>query len=324
MKEGKTNTSALDERDQISSYQLWLQHLDLREESMRTYVKALADFENWTNENGITQPNETTIKMYRDDLAHRINPRTGDAFSPSTIRLYVGTVKRFFAWASKKGLCEDIAWEVRLPNLSAEHKKDYFTSAQVRTLLGTAAGDSEKAMRDHAILQLMVTTGLRTCEVSRAKIEDLRPRGDMTVLYVLGKGRDAKTEYVQIPPALETSIRTYLSARHPIHTNEPLFAPVGARKKTHLRAQTISHICKEYMRQAGVDDARHTAHSLRHTTATLALLSGANIEEVKGLMRHTSVNTTLIYSHALEAQSNRSASLVEQRILNNNSAPDNV
>lgn len=44
----------------------------------------------------------------------------------------------------------------------------------------------------------MVTGGLRTIEVIKADIGDLKTVGAFTVLYVQGKGREEKTEYIKI------------------------------------------------------------------------------------------------------------------------------
>ena len=64
------------------------------------------------------------------------------------------------------------------------------------------------------------------------------------------------------------------------------------------------------MIEAGLESDRLTAHSLRHTAATLNLLNGGTVEETQQLLDHKNINTTLIYSHALERAKNNS----EQRI----------
>jgi len=79
--------------------------------------------------------------------------------------------------------------------IGREHKKDYLTADQVREVLSTVEQNTLQGMRDYAILVLMLTCGLRTIEVSRANIGDLRVLGDNTVLYIQGKGkRKGKSE----------------------------------------------------------------------------------------------------------------------------------
>ena len=57
---------------------------------------------------------------------------------------------------------------------------------------------------------------------------------------------------------------------------------------------------------AGINSPRITAHSLRHTAATLNLLNGGTPEETQQLMRHQNPATTQIYSHALDRGNNES------------------
>ena len=73
-----------------------------------------------------------------------------------------------------------------------------------------------------------------------------------------------------------------------------------------MTTRSISRAAKEYMVEIGLDDERHTAHSLRHTAATLNLLNGATLEETQQLLGHASITTTQIYAHALERANNNS------------------
>ena len=61
---------------------------------------------------------------------------------------------------------------------------------------------------------------------------------------------------------------------------------------------------KNALKNAGYDSTRLTAHSLRHTAITLALLAGREITEVQQFARHASLNTTMIYNHALDQAKN--------------------
>lgn len=295
----------------VSPFTMWLDSLDVSPATLQTYTFAIRDFENWIAENGIADIQEKDILCYKSELAGRINPKTRKKFSASTIQMYVGTVKRFFKWTARQGIYRNVADGIKTPSPSRAHKKDYLTTLQVKEVLSTAKGDSEKDLRDYALLRLLVTTGLRTIEVSRANVEDLRTVGDMTVLYIQGKGEQDKGDYVEIAEDTERAIRQYLKARGSYSENEPLFTGVGKRARTRMRRESISRIVKESMREAGIDDSRHTAHSLRHTAATLNLLNGGTLEETQQLLRHTNINTTMIYSHALDKANNHSASRID-------------
>jgi len=178
---------------------------------------------------------------------------------------------------------------------------------------------NEKGLRDYAILLLMTTTGLRTIEIQRANIEDLCPLGDYKVLYIQGKGHNEKTDYVKIEPIVEQAINKYLEVRGKgsVKCSDPLFASVANRNKgKRMTTRSISRIVKNNMVNAGLNSKRITAHSLRHTAATLNLLSGGTVEETRQLLRHSNINTTMIYVHSLERAFNNSEARIVNAIIN--------
>lgn len=285
----------------------WLTFIDAKPKTIETYTKAIRQFINYLNENRIIKPTRNDIIGYRDKLK-----KTHKA---STIQNYIMAVKQFFRWTNQEGLYPNIADHIKGVKIDNSFKKDYLTSKQVGKLLQTIDCSTLKGKRDYAILALMVTTGLRTVEVQRANIEDIRTVADFIVLYIQGKGHEEKTEYVKIEPPVEDAIRIYLETRGKAKEIEPLFASIAHRNSgKRMTTRSISRIAKENMIKAGLNSDRLTAHSLRHTTATLNLLNGGTPEETRQLLRHSNINTTLIYSHALERANNHSESRVAKVI----------
>ena len=95
--------------------------------------------------------------------------------------------------------------------------------------------------------------------------------------------------------------------------NEPLFISHSRRNSgQRLTTRTISGVAKKAMINAGFNTSRLTAHSLRHTAITLALMAGQSLADVQAFARHTSINTTMIYNHTV----NRMRSLCESVIAN--------
>ena len=145
----------------------------------------------------------------------------------------------------------------------------------------------------------MSVGGLRTIEVCRANVEDIRILGDFTVLYVQGKGRKDRTEFVKLPEPVLKAINEYLSER--TSAGDALFVSTSNRHKNgRLTTRTISGIAKKAMRKAGFDSTRLSAHSLRHSAVTLSLLAGADLADVQAFARHSNITTTQIYSHTVD------------------------
>jgi len=81
-----------------------------------------------------------------------------------------------------------------------------------------------------------------------------------------------------------------------------------------MTTRSISGIVKDRFTGAGYDSERLTAHSLRHTAGTLNLLNGGTLEETQQLLRHSNINTTMIYLHHLDRAKNNSEARIAAAI----------
>lgn len=286
----------------------FVNYIDASPKTIETYTKALRQLFNYFNLNGITQPTREDIISYRDELE-------ASGLRPTTRQNYITAAKIFFNWTAQEGLYPNIAERIKGAKINREHKKDYLTSRQVKELLDSIERDTLQGLRDYAILALMITGGLRTIEVTRANIEDLRPAGDNIVLYVQGKGRDEKAEYIKVSSQVEKAIGAYLTARGEAQQNAPLFVSTSNNNKgERLTTRSISGIVKSRLREAGYNSERLTAHSLRHTAVTLSLLAGRDLAEVQQFARHADITTTMIYNQSLEKAKNGCSEAIAQAI----------
>ncbi len=211
----------------------------------------------------------------------------------------------------------NIAQYVKGGKISKNFKKDYLTSKQARKVLESIDRNDIEGKRNYAMLALMLTTGLRTIEVVRANAEDLQVAGDNTVLYVQGKGHHEKDDLVRVPEHVEAAIRQYLSARKCKDLTQPLFTSTSNRNKNgRMTTRSVRGIVKKIFRSIGLDSPRLTAHSTRHTAATLSLLNGATPIETQHLLRHKNLQTTEIYAHNIDQAKNPASQDVEDVLFN--------
>lgn len=285
----------------------WISYLDVSPKTIETYTRAIRQLYKYLHSRGITQPRREDIVAYRDGLKSYCKP--------ATVQNYITAVKLFFRWLYQEGMYPNITEHLKTAKVDKGHKKDYLTSAQVRDVLIGIDKSKLIGLRDYAMVTLMVTGGLRTIEVVRADVGDMRTLGDHTVLYVWGKGRTDKTDYIKVSPQVEHSVRAYLTFRGKTNDNEPLFAStsqnnIGGRMST----RAIRGIVKQHLVKAGYDSNRLTAHSLRHTAVTLSLLAGKDITEVQQFARHSNINTTMIYNHALDRAKNSCSEAISDTI----------
>jgi len=288
-------------------YNRFIAYIDAKPKTIETYTRALKQFFAYLNLNGIARPVREDIIAFREELKPN--------HKPTTVQNYITTVRLFFQWAAQERIYPNVAEHIKGAKLDPAHKKDYLTSKQVKTILSDIDRNSLQGLRDYAIIVLMITAGLRTIEVIRADIEDLRVAGDSTALFIQGKGRDEKTDYVKVAEPAEDAIRAYLKARGEADPKQPLFTSEANKNNgERLTTRSISRIIKETLIKAGFDSDRLTAHSLRHTAATLNLLNGGSLAETQQLLRHTSINTTMIYNHQLDRAKNNSEARVAKAI----------
>lgn len=281
----------------------WLTFLDASEKTQSTYTRSIAQFTNWLRDRDITQPTASDIRAYRDELSidHK----------PATVNAYLMAVKQFYKFLEEQGITQDIAKNVKSIRLEADtFKKDYLTSDQARDLLNSIDRTTESGARDYALISLMITTGMRTIEVERADIQDIRTLGNSKALYYQGKGRNEKSKFKKLAPAVESAIREYLAIRGATDSGALFVSDANRNRGERLTTRSISRIVKNRLIAIGLNSDRLTAHSLRHSSATLSLLNGSSLEEVQAMLDHRSIGTTQIYSHHL----NRANSEAEQRV----------
>ena len=304
------NEIAFRKDNQQELFQRFVTFIDASPNTVRTYKASLRQWFKYLNQTGSGSPTPDTVRAYRQHLQDTDK-------KPTTIQNYIIAVKQFFKWTEDEGLYPNIAKHIKGAKISHEHKKDYLTSAQAKNVLESIDQTSLKGKRDYAMLALMLTMGLRTIEVSRANIDDIRTQGDAVVLYVQGKGHTEKDAPVRMPGHVEKALRAYLKERGKTASDAPLFASTSHNNQgKRMTTRSISGIVKHSFIEAGYDSPRLTAHSTRHTSATLNLLNGATLQETQQLLRHVNLQTTEIYAHNLNAIKNKSSQRVDNAIFN--------
>ncbi len=270
----------------------FINSLDIRSSSKHTYQRQLKEFVGWYRDSGSPLLDREQILQYKDYL------KTKRELAAFTISGYLTAVRRFFEWLEESGLHKNSARGIKGPARKRGFRKDALTIEQAKLILNSINRRTLSGKRDFALINLMIRTGLRTIEIARALREDMRQQGGETVLFIHGKGRDAKDELVLLTESTLEPITEYLSARGSIKDSDPLFASHSTKNfGCPLTTRSVSRIVKTVLRKVNLDDSRLTAHSLRHTAITFSLLGGATPQEARLMARHADINTTLIYAH---------------------------
>lgn len=188
----------------------FMQSIDASETTRTTYRKAITIFMDWIGESGrslntMTPPD---IIAYKDSLLDQSK-------SAMTVNLYLSVVRRFYKWTKFSNLYPNIADGIASVRTNRKtfrkmHLEDEEGAllleheAQVKPVSGSLGilsdrlKESEKviARRNFAMVNLMLRTGLRTIEVSRADVGDIVKKKGKRLLKVWGKGHAEKDDFV--------------------------------------------------------------------------------------------------------------------------------
>lgn len=273
-----------------------------------TYQKRGSAFLQWLGRLDSTPTkrlDRMTFDAYRTYLDQRFtNPRTKNGYLVA-LRQFMAFLVRFHPGLVNHAVFLK-GWEC-----SRTHTRRHLPAEDAKTFLATLQTDVRHSelqrRRNYAMAYLMLKTGLRTIEVSRAQIGHLQESipGKVWKLWVHGKGRGSADETVQIVREVFEALQAYLILRTgPLQPTDPLFATTACYDRSGqiltaegrpLSTRTINRILTEGLILAGVKKPGIVVHSLRHSTPTYALLNDANPVRVQKMMRHKHYSTTEIY-----------------------------
>ena len=273
----------------------FLASLDVKDKTRDTYYWAMTQYFEWlqNTNRSIQFLSSADIIAYKTDLLRRM-------LTPLTVSVYLSAVRRFYSWAESSRLHTNIARDIKAPRMKKGFKKLHLNEAEITALLEHA---KKRSLRNYAMLNLLVRTGLRTIELVRADIGDIKYKKGRRILYVMGKGHDSKDDFVIISDAAWKPLQAYLSERGVTAKKDPLFVTEGkGHKGNRMSPRSVQYVCKNAIRAIGLDSPEYSPHSLRHSTAVMMLKNGADWKDVQRVLRHSSPVTTQIYTASIEEE----------------------
>lgn len=146
-------------------------------------------------------------------------------------------------------------------------------------------------LRDHAMMELMYSSGLRLVELVNLNVGDV----DLSQgqVHVLGKGN--KSRYLPVGRAARTSLERWLAARaaRVVENENAVFISNRGRR---LSTRAVQQRMALLGRERGLDKHVHP-HMLRHSFASHLLESSGDLRAVQEMLGHADISTTQIYTH---------------------------
>jgi site-specific recombinase XerD len=165
------------------------------------------------------------------------------------------------------------------------------TKSEIKRLLGALVHDGSAALRTAAIVHCALDLGLRSSEVAYLGLDDI-DWSAATITLRSTKGR--REDVMPLPTATGQAIADYLKYERPPTSNRAVFVRNMAPRDQPVGPDLIRKSIRQAYARAGLPYTR--SHLLRHTMASRLLESGSSLKEVADVLRHRSLNTTLVYA----------------------------
>lgn len=260
--------------------------------TVENYRRYLSEFINQEKISSLEEIDQDKIRHFRIWLARRQGKEEG-FLKKNTQSYYIIALRNFLKYLIKRNVKPNVLPEqIELPKIP-QRQIEIIEYSDLERFLNAPQGDSLRALRDKAILEVLFSTGLRVselCSLSRyLNIE----KGEITV-----RGKGGKLRVVFLSPRAQKALKNYLEKRS--DAEEALFVSLTKSKNPkvigRILPRTVQRIVKYYAKKAGIV-GKVTPHQLRHQFATDLLLNGADLRSVQALLGHANISTTQVYTH---------------------------
>ena len=190
--------------------------------------------------------------------------------------------------------------ERALPKTLSVAEVELLLETARRRIDGLAGRERIRALRLHALLEVLYATGMRVSELVSLPRSVLA--GDDRMLTIAGKG--GRERLVPLGEDARAALAAFLSAGTgldgpPIAVRSPWLFP-SRSAEGYLTRQRLAQELKALAGEAGLEPERVSPHVLRHAFASHLLDRGADLRAVQQLLGHADISTTQIYTHVLE------------------------
>ena len=219
-----------------------------------------------------------------------------EGLAPSTINVRLSAVRRLVGEARRNGMLgvEEAANLTDIPNVRQQGTRlgNWLTREQAKELLAVPDRATLKGKRDFVILALLVGCALRRQELASLEVETLQMREGRWVLAdLVGKGRRVRT--VAVPLWVKQGVNAWVTSAAIEDGRLLRSIRKGGKVGEGLSDWAVWDIVQRSAAEIGVE--RFGAHDLRRTCATFCRKAGGDLEQIKFLLGHSSIQTTERY-----------------------------
>lgn len=274
-------------------------------DTKNSYFSAIDQFINWCTalNTDIFKINEQKLLYYRQVLINK-------DYKPASVKFKLTAIRRFYYVALKYGLIE------KNPATDVHAQRDpdaympilkYLTVEQLYSLLNSFNEEEEKSLRAKVIVFLMAVEGLRTVEIHRMNVQDIYD--DQKAIYIRGKGHN---DLIYLRNDSYELLKKYLQMRASAGDfPTPVFTSLSNNSLgKRLSRQNIRETIDTALASLNLKAPGKSCHMLRHTCGTLLYRETKDLQVVKQVLRHRSIEMSSRYSHIQDAMLSRYTSAI--------------
>lgn len=284
---------------------------EISEEGQYNRRRRLERFVKWLKEHGITELDKitnSTMKAYSDWIKEQPNQHTGGEVAVATVHLQLQFISIWFKWCVEEKFMERSP-RIVLPKLE-DKIIDVLTPEQINELLRETDKNHTIALRvrDKAIMYMLLDTGIRVSELVGLTLDRTHFEPNNSYIRVFGKGK--KWREVAMGNECVRMLRRYLREhRHPKDQGETrVFLSYDGHP---LRRNGVNQMLYRLKERTGID-VRVSAHTWRHTYATMTLENGGEIYRLSRSMGHSKVAVTEGYVKAVNQRNLMNDSVLDR------------
>jgi integrase/recombinase XerD len=215
-------------------------------------------------------------------------------YKSGSIGVVLTSLRSFLKYVSFQGYnVKKLIFSIpRIPNWKLSTVPKFLTDKQIKTFLSVFNCKSPSGKRDYAMARCLTDLGLRCCEVSKLKLQDINWH-EATIK--IARGKIEQEDSLPLPKATGEAISDYLVHGRPKSNSKFIFVFHGAPYGKGVQTTTVRGAIRRAFHRAGFEPC-HGTHILRHTFATRLLTSGTSLKEIADMLRHKCIDTTMIYT----------------------------
>ena len=282
--------------DIIQDFQIYLEvERNVSEHTRKAYIADVKEFNSFLRGSDIKKRSDVIIDVEPETIRTYLSHLYREKVKKVTVNRKISSLRSFYKYLLRAGkINSNPAEMVQTPKIE-KYMPTFLSVDETFQLLNVQGDNSASGLRDHAMLELFYSSGLRLSELAGLNVTDF----DFGQALVKLRGKGKKERIVPVGKPAMQAIDDYIKKTADVRTKydanifqNPLFLNSRGERIT---ARSIARIVDATTVKSSIG-RKISPHALRHSFATHLLNAGADLRSIQELLGHESLSTTQKYT----------------------------